>query len=160
MRTSYQSRFPRIFLTLLQWRGRREGSYWGTHLGPLPCHRFPHAARLTSGCAHASRRRPRCQPPGPDTACGNSNVCLGHHTGWKILIHSTVRARARGRGGSLSRECSPVGAGKVHTFQGKLFPPGKFSVTKRVDFSLGVGGFAFPGGLLPFSWERVISSNF
>lgn len=80
--------------------------------------------------------------------------------GRSSFIALCARARARGRGGSLSRECSPVGAGKVHTFQGKLFPPGKFSVTKRVDFSLGVGGFAFPGGLLPFSWERVISSYF
>ena len=55
-----------------EWRGRRKGSYSGALLGPLLCHSFPSVARLTSGCARAAKRRPRCRRPGPDTACGNS----------------------------------------------------------------------------------------
>ena len=50
-----------------------------------------------------------------------------------------------------------VGGGRVHTFWGKIFPPGEFSATERVGVSLGLGVFSFPGVVLPFSWQRIIS---
>ena len=50
--------------------------------------------------------------------------------------------------------------GRVHTFGGKVFSPGEFSATERGGVSLGVGVFSFPGGVLPFSWQRIISSYF
>lgn len=78
---------------------------------------------------------------------------MGYHTGWKILI---LRVVVMGK--VFTRESSFLGGVKVHTFCGKIFPPRW--VIARVGFSLAVGVFSFPGEVLPFSWERVISRYF
>lgn len=112
LRTSYQSRFPRIFLTFLQRKGRMKRSYCGTCLCPLPCHSLPRTARLTSGCAHAARCRSRCRPPGPGKACGDEvRVCLGHHTA------GGGSPFPEGGGGEVfTGEFSLLGGGRAHTF--------------------------------------------